>query len=459
MPFINPKIFREYDIRGIVDRDLTPEVVRTLGQALGTHLGGARGARIALSRDNRHSSPAYYDAMREGLSAAGCRVVGIGMGPTPALSFAIHHLGTDGGVQITGSHNPPEFNGFKISRGTEAIHGEEIQEIRRLIEEARLHRANSPGSFEEVDVHPAYIERLARGRTLARPIKIVVDSGNGTGGIIAPEALRRIGAEVVELYCTPDADYPHHHPDPTVPANLKDLITAVQESGAGLGVAFDGDADRIGAVDPTGRIVWGDELMILFAGPILTRKPGAAIVFDVKCSSRLQIAIQEMGGRPIMSATGHSLIRERLVREKASLAGELSGHIFFEDDYYGFDDGIYAAVRLLHLLSESGKTLAELMADLPPAIATPEIRIECAEEEKFAIVEALSAHFRALYETVEIDGVRITFPKGWGLVRASNTQPALTLRFEAEDEQSLGEYKEVVFSQLQKFPSVKLADA
>lgn len=459
MSFINPQIFREYDIRGIVDRDLTPDVVRTLGQSLGTHLGGARGARIALSRDNRHSSPAYYDAMREGLTSAGCQVAGIGMGPTPALSFAIHHLGTDGGIQITGSHNPPEFNGFKISRGTEAIHGDEIQEIRRLIEDDRLHRADPPGGFEEFDVHPAYIDRLAEGRALARPIKVVLDAGNGVGGLIAPEAFRRIGAEVVELYCAPDADYPHHHPDPTIPENLKDLIATVQESGAGLGVAFDGDADRIGAVDTTGRIVWGDELMLLFAGPILARRPGEAIVFDVKCSSRLQEGIARMGGRPVMSATGHSRIRERLVQEKAPLAGELSGHIFFKDDYYGFDDGIYAAVRLLHLLAESGKTLAELMAALPPAIATPEIRIECDEAEKFEIVDSLAAYFRSRYETVEIDGVRVTFPKGWGLVRASNTQPALTLRFEAEDAQSLDEYKEIFFAQLRAFPSVKLADA
>ncbi len=459
MVAINPQIFREYDIRGVVDRDLTPETVRLLGQALGTHLGGTRGARIALGRDNRLSSPAYYHALREGLCASGCHVTGIGMVPTPCVSFATHHLDVAGAVQITGSHNPPEFNGFKITRGREAIHGEEIQAVRRLIEQDRLHQARRAGGFEEVDIRPAYVSRASQGLSLARPVKVVIDAGNGIAGPVASQVLRAIGADVVELFTEPDGTYPNHHPDPTVPDNLKTLIATVQKTGAEAGVGFDGDGDRIGVVDATGRIVWGDELLILYAEPILARRKGQAIVFDVKCSSRLAEAVRRMGGRPVMSATGHSLIRARLVAEEAPLAGELSGHIFFADGYLGFDDAIYAAARLLHLLALDRRSLADRMAEIPPAIATPELRIECTEEEKFLIVEKLRAHFRKKYETDEVDGVRINFAKGWGLVRASNTQPVLVSRFEASDEASLAAYREEVFAKLREFPSVKVPHA
>jgi len=456
---LNPRIFREYDIRGIVDEDLTPGGVRLLGQALGTHLGGPRGALIALSRDNRLSSPAYYQAMSEGLCAAGCRVTGIGMGPTPCLSFATHHFNTAGGIQITGSHNPPEFNGFKITRGKEAIHGDEIQEIRRIIDEDRLYTADAPGPWSEEDIRDAYIERVTGDLPLARPLKMVLDAGNGAAGPLAARALRAIGAEVVELFCEPDGTYPNHHPDPTIPANLESLIATVQETGAEAGVALDGDGDRIGAVDSTGRIVWGDELLILYAGPILARRPGEAVVFDVKCSSRLAEAIDAMGGRPVMSPTGHSLVRANLVAENAPLAGELSGHIFFADGYLGYDDAIYAAARLLHLLASDSRTLAKRMAEIPASIATPELRIGCTDEEKFEIVETLRAHFREKYETIEVDGVRINFEKGWGLVRASNTQPVIVCRFEAEDEKSLQAYRDEVYAQLRAFPSVELPDA
>ncbi|MEE9275376.1 MAG: phosphomannomutase/phosphoglucomutase [bacterium] len=458
MVAINPQIFREYDIRGVVDRDLTPEAVRLLGRAIGAHLGGAGGGRLALGRDNRLSSPAYYEAMAEGLCAAGRQVYGIGMAPTPCLSFAIHHLGAAGGIQITGSHNPPEFNGFKISRGKEALHGEEIQAIRRRIEAGLPEEAAPPGAFEEVDVRDAYLARVSESLSLARPIKVVLDAGNGVAGTVAPQAMRMIGAEVVELFCEPDGTYPHHHPDPTIEANLQDLIAAVRESGAEAGIAFDGDGDRIGVVDSSGRVILGDELLILYSAPILARRPGEAVVFDVKCSSRLIEAVRRMGGRPVMSPTGHSLIRARLNEENAPLAGELSGHIFFSDGYLGYDDAIYAAARLLHLLAEGDQTLAERMAGLPPAIATPELRIECTDEEKFGIVEDLRAHFRGKYETIEIDGARISFPKGWGLIRASNTQPALVCRFEAEDAESMNAYREEVFARLRNYPSVKLPD-
>ncbi len=459
MSRINPLIFREYDIRGVVERDLTEEVVETIGAALGTRFGGAQGATIAIGRDNRLSSPAFYDALRKGLTSAGCNVLGVGMVPTPLVSFATHHLDVGGAVQITGSHNPPEFNGFKITRGRQAIHGAQIQEIRKIIEEDATHRAETPGTFEEVDVRPAYVERASQGLTLARPVKVVVDGGNGIGGTVAPEVLEKIGAEVVELFTEPDATYPNHHPDPTVPENLASLIEKVRETGAEVGIGLDGDGDRIGAVDATGRIIWGDELLILLAGPILARSPGEAVVFDVKCSSRLADAVREMGGRPVMSATGHSLVRAKIAEEKAPLGGELSGHIFFVDGYLGYDDAIYAAARLLHLLAASEETLAERVAKIPTSVSTPEIRVECPDEEKFEIVENLKRHFRSRYETTEIDGARVNFERGWALVRASNTQPVLVMRFEALDAASLASYRDEIYREIRKYPAVSLPDA
>ena len=459
VPGINPLIFREYDIRGVVGSDLTTGVVETIGGALGTHLGGAQGAAIAIGRDNRFSSPDFYDALQKGLTASGCRVIGIGMAPTPVVSFATHHLDVAGAVQITGSHNPPEFNGFKITRGREAIHGAEIQTIRKIIEEGRIHRAETRGTFEEIDIRPQYIERASKDLTLSRPVKVVVDAGNGVGGTVAPQVLRNIGAEVVELFTEPDGSYPNHHPDPTVPKNLESLIAKVRETGAEVGIGLDGDGDRIGAVDATGRIIWGDELLILLAAPILARCPGEAIVFDVKCSSRLADAVKQMGGRPVMSATGHSLVRAKIAEEKSPLGGELSGHIFFVDDYLGYDDAIYTAARLLHLLCDSGETLAERVSKIPDSVSTPEIRVACPDEEKFEIVENLKNHFKNLYETIEVDGARINFEKGWGLIRASNTQPVLVMRFEALDEPSLHAYQSEVYEEIKKYPAVSLPDA
>jgi phosphomannomutase/phosphoglucomutase len=288
---------------------------------------------------------------------------------------------------------------------------------------------------------------------------MVLDTGNGVAGPIASQVLRELGAEVVELYCEPDGTYPNHHPDPTIPENLTDLIDTVRETGAEVGIAMDGDGDRIGAVDSTGRVIWGDELMILYSKPILKRRPGETIVFDVKCSQRLADAVAQMGGRPLMSPTGHSLVRARLVEENAPLAGELSGHIFFSDGYLGYDDAIYAAARLLHLLASDERTLAERMEEIPASIATPELRIECPDGEKFEVVETLRAHFRGIYDTIEVDGVRIIYENGWGLVRASNTQPVIVCRFEASDQASLEAYRDEVFEQLKAFPFVKLPDA
>ena len=459
VPGINPLIFREYDIRGVVEKDLTTDIVETIGGSLGTHLGGAQGAAIALGRDNRFSSPDFYDALQMGLTASGCSVIGIGMVPTPVVSFATHHLDVAGAVQITGSHNPPEFNGFKITRGREAIHGAEIQEIRRIIEEGRIHRAEARGGFEEVDIRHRYIERASKDLALSRPVKVVLDAGNGVGGTVAPQVLRKIGAEVVELFTEPDASYPNHHPDPTVPKNLESLIAKVRETNAEVGIGLDGDGDRIGAVDATGRIIWGDELLMLLSAPILARNEGEAIVFDVKCSSRLADAVKQMGGRPVMSATGHSLVRAKIVEEQAPLGGELSGHIFFVDGYLGYDDAIYTSARLLHLLCDSGETLAERVSKIPTSVSTPEIRVDCPDEEKFQIVDNLKNHFKMLYETIEVDGARINFEKGWGLVRASNTQPVLVMRFEALDEPSLRAYQSEVYAEIKKYPAVSLPDA
>ena len=456
---INPLIFREYDIRGVAGSDLTAEVVETIGNAIGTHLGGERGVAVAIGRDNRLSSPAFYDSLQKGLTTSGCDVIGVGMVPTPVVSFATHHLDVSGAVQITGSHNPPEFNGFKITRGREAIHGEEIQMIRKIITKSRIRRAETPGTFTEIDIRGAYIERASKNLALSRSIKVVLDAGNGIGGAVAPQVLRNIGADVVELFTEPDGEYPNHHPDPTVPENLESLIAKVRQTGAEIGIGLDGDGDRIGVVDATGRIIWGDELLILLSAPILARHPGEAIVFDVKCSSRLADAVKEMGGRPVMSATGHSLVRAKIVEEKAPLGGELSGHIFFVDGYLGYDDAIYASARLLHLLCASEETLADRASKIPASVSTPEIRIDCPDEEKFGIVEQLKNHFKNRYETIEIDGARINFKRGWGLIRASNTQPVLVMRFEAGDEASLETYRREVYEELEKYPVVSLPDA
>lgn len=459
MASINPLIFREYDIRGVAGSDLTAEVVETIGNAIGTHLGGERGVAVAIGRDNRLSSPAFYDSLQKGLTTSGCDVIGVGMVPTPVVSFATHHLDVSGAVQITGSHNPPEFNGFKITRGREAIHGEEIQMIRKIITESRIHRAETLGTFTEIDIRGAYIERASKDLTLSRSIKVVLDAGNGIGGAAAPQVLRNIGADVVELFTEPDGKYPNHHPDPTVPENLESLIAKVRQTGAELGIGLDGDGDRIGVVDATGRIIWGDELLILLSAPVLARHPGEAIVFDVKCSSRLADAVKEMGGRPVMSATGHSLVRAKIVEEKAPLGGELSGHIFFVDGYLGYDDAIYASARLLHLLCASEETLADRASKIPASVSTPELRVDCPDEEKFGIVEQLKNHFKNRYETIEIDGSRINFERGWGLIRASNTQPVLVMRFEAGDEASLETYRREVYEELKKYPVVSLPDA
>lgn len=430
---ITRTIFREYDVRGLVGSQLTPEFAGHLGRAIGTlaqaQLG--RAPRIAVGRDNRPSGGGLVTALRAGLMATGATVIDVGMVPTPALYFAIEALGTDGGVQVTGSHNPPEFNGFKMVVGGDSLHGPVVQELWELITTERY--ISGAGSQQADDsILRRYRNAIVERHTLDRPVKAVVDCGNGVSSLIAIETLRALGAEIIPLFAESDGTFPNHHPDPTVVENLVDLQQAVRVHGAELGIAFDGDGDRIGAVDEETTPVWGDQLLVLFGRDAVQRfGTGVPVIFDVKCSSVLSEALDAAGARPVMWKTGHSLIKAKMKAESAPLAGEMSGHIFFGGDWFGFDDALFAAARLLEIVSRGPGGLATLLADLPETFTTPELRVDCPDERKFALVEAASAHFAAKHPVSTIDGVRIEYPDGWGLLRASNTQPVLVLRFEA----------------------------
>ncbi len=446
----NPEIFREYDIRGLADRDLAAPVSIGLGQAVGTYLRREGKSRVALARDCRLSSNRLASEVGKGLQMSGLDVVDIGLVPTPVLYFSLHHFGdVDAGVMITGSHNPADYNGLKICSGTATIYGEEIQKIGRILEGGDLEQGS--GSTESRDIEGAYREMVREriGR-LSRPIKVVVDAGNGTASDLAPRVYRELGCEVVELFCEMDGTFPNHHPDPTVAENLTDLIATVEETGAHLGIAFDGDGDRIGAVDDGGRILWGDELMILFSREILARHPGATIIGEVKCSMNLYRQIESHGGVGIMWKAGHSLIKAKMKETGAALAGEVSGHIFFADGFFGFDDATYAGARLLQLVADSSRPMSRLLEDVPRLYNTPEIRVDAPEDEKFEMVRRLQDYFDRDYETVTVDGVRVLFGDGWGLVRASNTQPALVLRFEASSPERLDQIRAIVESKLEE---------
>ena len=437
---MNPAIFREYDIRGIADTDFDRDFAFTLGQAYGTYALGQGKKRVAVGRDCRLTSDKYAAALRQGLCATGLDVLDIGVCPTPLMYFSLHHYDLDGGLQVTGSHNPPEHNGFKICLGKITIHGQEIQELRRLVERDVF--ASGQGKEESAPIIPPYQQFVSRqfGR-LAREIAVVVDAGNSTAGPVAPPIFRSLGCQVTELFCDLDGRFPNHHPDPTIPENLTHLIAKVKETGAEVGIAYDGDADRLGLVDRHGHIIWGDEMLVLFARDILQRQPGAVIVSEVKCSQRLFDDIAQKGGTPIMWKAGHSLLKAKLRETGAVLGGEMSGHMFFADRYFGYDDAIYASCRMLEILGKSGKELTDLLADLPSSYTTPEIRVDCPDELKFRIAEKVRDRFRGQYEIVDVDGVRVKFPGGWGLVRASNTQPVLVLRFEATTPEKLVEYR------------------
>jgi len=443
-------VFRQYDVRGIVGTELTPDFARALGRAMAS-LGWTRLGRapvIAVGRDNRPSGPALSEGFRRGIVEAGGTAVDVGTVPTPALYFAVHALGTDGGCQVTGSHNPPEFNGFKMVLAGESLHGEEILGLWETITTERW-RSGAGRETADSSVLGKYKDAIVSRHQLARPVSVVVDCGNGVGSVIAVATLEALGAEVVPIFCESDGTFPNHHPDPTVPENLRDLQAAVRRHGAELGIAFDGDADRLGAVDETGEIIFGDQLLVLFGRDAVRRfGPGTPVVFDVKCSEVLPRALASAGALPEMWKTGHSLIKARMKELGAPLAGEMSGHMFFGGDYYGFDDALFGAARLLEIVSKTPRGLAPLLADLPKTFATPEIRVDCPDEIKFAIADRAVAHFSAKYPVNTIDGVRMTFPKGWGLIRSSNTQPVLVLRFEATDAAALEAYQAEVMGWL-----------
>lgn len=440
---MDANIFRQYDIRGTYGKDLHAETARLFGQAVGTTIRRGGGKAVAVGRDARLSSPHLHSALIEGLTSTGINVRDIGLSTTPLLYFSVFELPVDGGVMITGSHNPPEMNGFKTMFGKDTIHGEQIQALYRMIENEDFD--TGAGTVETSDVLEAYVERVTRDAKVRPGIRIGVDCGNGTGGITTLRALEKLGCETVALYPDPDGRFPNHHADPTVVKNLADLKTAVRENKLELGVAYDGDADRIGALDDQGNVIFGDMLLTLYSRSLLKTNPGAAIIGEVKCSQRLYDDVAARGGRPIMWKTGHSLIKDKLKSENALLAGEMSGHIFFRDRYFGFDDACYATIRLLEILSDSsGEPLSTRLADLPPAVNTPEIRVECADDIKFGVVDRAVEHFSGRYETITVDGVRILFENGWGLIRVSNTQPVIVLRFEASSGAHLDAYRKEV---------------
>ncbi|HEU4989498.1 MAG TPA: phosphomannomutase/phosphoglucomutase [Gemmatimonadaceae bacterium] len=439
---IAPGIFREYDIRGVVGKDLTTDAARAVGAAYAAYLAerGVAGP-LVVGRDNRPSGAALRDALVDGLAGAGVDVVDIGVVPTPLMYWSLNHLGVVGGIQITGSHNPPEFNGFKICRGTASVYGAEIQKLYALTRAPA--RAAKRGIVRDEQVVDRYVRDIvARIGPLARPVRVVYDCGNGAGALVAPQLFSALGVAGRGLFCESDGTFPNHHPDPTVPENLEALIDAVRHDGVEMGIAFDGDADRIGLVDDRGTIVWGDRLLILYARDVLARTgQGQSIIFDVKCSQALPDAIRAAGGDPVMWKTGHSLIKEKMKELHAPIAGEMSGHMFFTEGFYGHDDALYAAARLIRIVAGAGKPVRELLADVPAFYATPEIRVDCPDDLKFDVVRRAVSHFRGTHDVIDVDGVRVLFGDGWGLIRASNTQPVIVTRFEARSEARLAEIR------------------
>jgi phosphomannomutase/phosphoglucomutase len=447
---VNPSIFREYDIRGIAGVDYDEGFVEALGRAYGTKLLRANITRIAAGHDCRLTSPTYHKILKAAIRSTGVTVVDIGQCPTPLVYFAVHHLDLMGGIQVTGSHNPGDHNGFKICIGKSTIHGEEIQDLRRMIERGEMARGN--GGEERYPIIPAYQGYLQEqfGRC-GEGLRVVVDSGNGTAGPVAPAIYRSMGCEVIELYSEPDGRFPNHHPDPTVEENVAELIDTVRARKADLGIAFDGDADRVGVVDDEGRIIWGDEMMVVFAREILSKTPGATIISEVKCSQRLYDDIEKHGGNAIMWKVGHSLLKAKMRETGALLGGEMSGHLFFADRYFGYDDGIYAGARLIAAVARAREPLSTMLSDLPKTVFTPEIRVPCADTIKFRVAELARDRFRELgYDIVDVDGVRVKFDDGWALIRASNTQPVLVLRFEAEEAANLAKNRALVEGELEK---------
>jgi phosphomannomutase/phosphoglucomutase len=426
-------IFRQYDIRGVVGNDLTIEAARAIGEGYAALLAarGLQGA-IAVGRDNRPSGTALRDALVDGLTASGINVVDVGIVPTPLLYWTLHHEPVVGGIQITGSHNPPEYNGLKLCVGTDSLHGDGIQQLREFIERGVF--PTGQGTVRSAVVIDRYVDDVvARTGPLARRLRVIFDCGNGAGSLVAGRLFGRLGLDASYLFCESDGTFPNHHPDPTVLENLRDLMAAVRDQRADLGIAFDGDADRIGVVDAQGTVIWGDHILILYARDVLARTgSGQPIIFDVKCSQALPAAITAAGGVPVMWKTGHSLIKDKMRGMLAPIAGEMSGHMFFTEGFYGHDDALYGAARLLRIVAAANQPIASMLDDVPKFVSTPELRVECPDDRKFAIVEAAAAHFGPTHDVIAVDGVRVLYGDGWGLLRASNTQPVLVMRFEAQ---------------------------
>jgi phosphomannomutase/phosphoglucomutase len=435
-------IFREYDIRGVVGEDFSLADAEIIGRGYAAYLYQQGGRTVVVGCDCRLSSPSIKEALLKGLLEAGIHVIDVGVCPTPLLYFAVRHLKAEGGLMITASHNPPEYNGFKVCVGVDTIFGKEIQNFRRLLKAGKS--MNGQGTLENYDILSPYCDYVVNSIVIKRPVRMAVDAGNGTGGFVAGPILKRLGCDVRELFFEMDGRFPNHEPDPTVLKNMIPLKETVVREGLELGIAFDGDGDRMGVVDEKGNIIYGDMLMVIFAREILKEIPGATFIGEVKCSQRMYDDIRAHGGRPIMGKTGHSLIKQKLKEEKAALAGEMSGHFFFAHRYFGYDDAIYATCRLLEIVAQRQEPVSQCLADLPQTYSTPEIRIPCPDEHKFELVEMVKEELSRDHEIVDVDGVRVIFPDGWGLLRASNTTPVLVLRFEAESEARLKEFRSLV---------------
>ncbi len=440
---INKNIFRNYDIRGIVGRDLNAETVEKIGKAFGTVLREKGKKEIFVGRDARTHSPELRDYLIKGLLSTGLKVIDLSMVPTSVFYFAVFYKKKDGGVMITGSHNPPEYNGFKLMVGESALFGEQIKALYDIIIKEKF-RIEEGGELLSYNILPEYEEYLLNDIKLRKKLKIVIDAGNGVGGFVSVPIFKKLGAEIIELYTDPDGNFPNHHPDPTVPKYMEDLIKKVKEERADFGIGYDGDADRIGVVDDKGRLLFGDQILYIMVQDILKEVPGGKIIADVKASQILFDEIKKLGGVPIMWRTGHSFIKSKMKEENAILAGEMSGHIFFKHRYFGFDDAIYSSLRFAEIISKYDKKVSEWVDEMPKVYNTPEIHMESTEEEKFKIVERLKEYFKDKYKIIDVDGVRVLFPDGWGLVRASNTQPILVIRYEAKSEEALNKIKEEI---------------
>jgi len=443
---MNPGIFREYDIRGVAGKDINQEDVISIGKAYGSLLNKQNKRIVSVGRDCRQTSDEFSQLFIQGIISTGCDVIDIGTCPTPVLYFSIQHLNLEGGAMVTASHNPPEYNGFKLLSGTDSIHSQGLQDIRIIVENKEF--VQGQGTVTKKDVITPYKEYILNNINIKRSIKIGIDAGNGTGGITAIPVLKQLGCQVHDIYCDMDGTFPNHEADPTQKKNLIDLIKLVKEKKLDLGVGYDGDADRIGVVDKNGEVIYGDQLMIIYAREILGRKPGATFISEVKCSMVMYDDIRNHGGNAIMWKTGHSLIKKKMKEENAELAGEMSGHMFFKDRYLGFDDALYATCRLLEIMADTGKGVDELILDLPKTFTTPEIRVDCPDEIKFNVVDKIVSLFKAKQDVIDIDGLRALYDDGWGLVRASNTQPALVLRFEALSKKRLDEIRDEIESAL-----------